>query len=218
MKFRTRWIAAPALLLATLAGCGLGDEDGFQNEKLTEARTHWDRQDVASYSYILELECFCAPASQLRPVLATVQNGAVTSVLYWDENPAKRTPAPADVFAPYDTVEELFDVVEEAIRRDADVLQVGYDPSTAFRTLSTSRSSPATTIECCWWSRSSPPPRAPDLRSAGGNVKRQGREPSLPPFILRMRRCLRSGAPLAFGSAGLPVSVITLERRCPHEP
>lgn len=132
MKFRTRWIAAPALLLATLAGCGLGDDNSFQNDKLTEARTLWDRQDVASYSYILELECFCAPASQLRPVLVTVQNGAVSSVLYWDEDPAKRTPAPADVFAPYDTVEELFDLVKEAIDRDADVLQVGYHPEYGF--------------------------------------------------------------------------------------
>ncbi|HEV3051145.1 MAG TPA: DUF6174 domain-containing protein [Longimicrobium sp.] len=132
MKFRTRWIAGPALLLATLAGCGLGDDNSFQNNKLTEARTRWDSKGVASYSYILELDCFCAPASQLNPVLVTVQNGAVTSVVYWDENPAKRTPAPATVFAPYDTVEELFDLVKDAIDRDADVLQVGYHPEYGF--------------------------------------------------------------------------------------
>jgi hypothetical protein len=131
MKFRTGWIGAPALLLAALAGCELGD-DSLQADTLTEARTLWDRKAVASYSYILELECFCAPASQLNPVLVTVHNGAVTSVVYWDENPANRPPAPAGLFAPYDTVEELFEMVEDAIRRDADVLQVGYDPEYGF--------------------------------------------------------------------------------------
>jgi hypothetical protein len=122
MTFRTRWIAVPALLLAALAGCNLGDDDGFQRRKLAEARTLWDRKDVASYSYLLELQCFCAPASQLEPVVVTVRNGAVTSVKYEDG-----TSAPGAVFGAYDTVEELFDMIEDAIDRDADMLQVGYD-------------------------------------------------------------------------------------------
>lgn len=135
MTLRTRWIAAPALLLATLAGCELGDDDSFQNRKLAEARTLWDRKDVASYSYILELECFCAPAEQLQPVLVTVRNGAAASVVYWDDNPANRPPAPAAIFGPYDTVEELFDMIEDAIDRDADLLQVGYDRDYGFPTV-----------------------------------------------------------------------------------
>lgn len=133
MTFRSKWIAAPVLLLAALAGCeGLGDDDSFQLQKLAQARTQWDSKNVASYSYIVELECFCAPASELEPVLVTVRNGAVASLEYWDENPAKRTPAPAAIFGPYDTVEELFDLVEDAIDRDADMLQVGYDPEYGF--------------------------------------------------------------------------------------
>lgn len=132
MKFRTRWIAAPALLLATLAGCDLGNDDSFQRGNLAQARARWDSKDLTSYSYVLELQCFCAPASQLEPVLVTVQNGAVASLQYWDEDPTKRTPAPAAIFAPYDTVEELFDIVDDAITRDADVLQVGYDSQYGF--------------------------------------------------------------------------------------
>jgi hypothetical protein len=127
MKTRTRWMMLPVLLLAVMAGC-LGDDDTFQRDKLSAARTLWDEKNVSSYTYILELQCFCAPASQLEPVLVTVQNGAVASLQYWDEDPADRTPAPASVFGPYDTVEELFDFVAEAISRDANVLQVGYDP------------------------------------------------------------------------------------------
>lgn len=132
MKMRTRWMTIPALLLATVLGGCLDNSDSFQRNKLNAARTLWNSKNVASYSYILELQCFCAPASQLMPVLVTVQNGAVASVQYWDEDPADRTPAPASVFGPYDTVEELFDFVGEAIRQDADVLQVGYDAEYGF--------------------------------------------------------------------------------------
>jgi hypothetical protein len=128
MKTRTRWTILPALLLSALLGGCLGDDDSFQRDKLSAARSLWDSKNVSSYTYILELQCFCAPATQLSPVLVTVQNGAVTSLQYWDENPAKRTPAPASIFGPYDTVDELFDFVADAIDRDADVLQVGYDP------------------------------------------------------------------------------------------
>ena len=131
MKTRMKWIAT-ALLLLPLAGCGLGDDDGFQRQNLSQARLRWEGKNVASYSYIIELQCFCAPASQLRPVLVTVQNGAVASLQYYHANPAQRTPAPAEVFGPYDTVEELFDIVDDAIDRDADLLQVGYDPEYGF--------------------------------------------------------------------------------------
>ena len=132
MKFRTRWMMVPALLLSTLAGCDLGDDDSFQRQNLQQARTRWDARDVASYSYILELQCFCASASELKPVLVTVNNGAVVSLQYWNENPNARPPAPASIFGPYDTVEELFALVADAIDRDADVLQVGYDPEYGF--------------------------------------------------------------------------------------
>lgn len=128
MKTRTRWTILPALLLSALLGGCLGDDDSFQRDKLSAARSLWDSKNVSSYTYILELQCFCAPATQLSPVLVTVENGAVKSLQYWNTDPSKRTPAPASIFGPYDTVEELFDFVADAIDRDADVLQVGYDP------------------------------------------------------------------------------------------
>lgn len=131
MKMRTRWMMVP-LLLSALAGCSLGNDDSFQRDNLNQARTQWDSKKVSSYTYILELQCFCAPASQLQPVLVTVRNGAVASLQYWDEDPADRTPAPASVFGAYDTVEELFDFVADAINRDSDVLQVGYDAEYGF--------------------------------------------------------------------------------------
>lgn len=132
MKVRMKWMILPALLLSALAGCEIADDDGFQLDKLNQARTLWNGKDVDSYSYVLELQCFCAPANDLRPVVVTVQNGAVQSVLYDSENPAQRTPAPASIFGTLDTVEELFAFVEDAIDRDADLLQVGYDAEYGF--------------------------------------------------------------------------------------
>lgn len=131
MRTRMKWIA-PALLLPLLAGCELGDNDEFQRQNLAQARLRWAGKNVTSYSYVLELQCFCAPATQLRPVLVTVQNGAAVSLEYYHENPAQRTPAPADIFGPYDTVEELFEIIDDAIDRDADRLQVGYDQEYGF--------------------------------------------------------------------------------------
>lgn len=131
MKLAIRTIL-PALVLASLAGCDIFDDDSFQNQKLAEAQALWRSRNVASYTYVLELQCFCAPAEQLRPVLVTVQNGATTSLQYHHDDPAQRTPAPAEVFGAYDTVEELFAVVRDAIDRDANVLQVGYNQEYGF--------------------------------------------------------------------------------------
>lgn len=132
MKIRfVRGMLAPVLLVGALAGCdGLlgsgGDE--VQREEYRAAASRWAAARVSSYSYVVTLICGCAPASDLRPVRVTVRNGAVVSRVYESNDPAQRTPASADVFGPYDTVEELFDVVQSSINGEADLLNVAYHP------------------------------------------------------------------------------------------
>lgn len=132
-----RSMLAPALLLVSLAGCeGLisgGDE--AQRQQYRVAVDRWEQANIASYSYVVELFCACAPAADLRPVRVTVQNGAVVSRTYVSDNPAQRTPAPEAVFGPYDTVEELFAAVNNSIGQDADVLNVVYHPEYGLPTL-----------------------------------------------------------------------------------
>jgi Family of unknown function (DUF6174) len=135
MKIPGKWSAllAPALLLATLPGCdGLfgTDNDAAQREQFTASLNAWRAANVDDYGYTLELNCACAPASQLGIVRVTVRNGAVVSRVY-----TNGTAAPESVFGPYDTVEELFDVVEDAISRDADLLSVIYHPTYGFPSL-----------------------------------------------------------------------------------
>ena len=66
-------------------------------------------------------------------MVVTVQSGQPVSRVYKKAQTTDPTvPASAEVFGPYDTVDELFEVVEDAIDRDANVLQVGYNDERGF--------------------------------------------------------------------------------------
>jgi len=134
MKILRKQILLVPALVASLAGCdGLfgNDNQEAQREQFNAAFGHWQSLGIDTYSYALELACACAPASQLREVRVTVENGAVASITYEDNDAA----APSAVFGPYDTIEELFSAVEEAISQDPDVLSVVYDPQYGFPSL-----------------------------------------------------------------------------------
>lgn len=132
-----RRMLAPALLLAALAGCKdlVSGGDDVQREQYRVATGRWEDAGLTSYSYVLELACACAPTSELRAVRVTVQNGTVVERRYESNDPSQRTPASETVFGPYDTVEELFAAVEEAIERESDVLNVIYHPTYGVPTL-----------------------------------------------------------------------------------
>lgn len=132
-----RTVLAPALLLAALGGCKdlVSGGDDVQREQYRVATGRWQDAGLTSYSYVLELACACAPTSELRAVRVTVSNGTVVERRYESNDPAQRAPAPEAVFGPYDTVEELFAAVEEAIERESDVLNVIYHPTYGVPTL-----------------------------------------------------------------------------------
>ena len=132
-----RTLLAPALLLAPLGGCKelISGGDDVQREQYRVAHDRWEDAALASYSYVLELACACAPTSELRAVRVTVLNGTVVERRYESNDPSQRTPASETVFGPYDTVEELFAAVDDAIDRDSDVLNVIYHPTYGVPTL-----------------------------------------------------------------------------------
>ncbi|HEY7767038.1 DUF6174 domain-containing protein, partial [Longimicrobium sp.] len=97
------------------------------------ARALWGREGGPSYTYTLELQCYCAAGTSLAPVVVTVKSDQPVSRIYKKANAADPTiSASADVFGPYDTVDELFEVIEDAIDRDANILQVGYNDLRGF--------------------------------------------------------------------------------------
>ena len=123
-----RSMLAPALLLASLSGCEglLHDGDEEQRQQFAVASARWAAADIDSYTFTLGLACECGSANDLRDIVVTVRNGAVVSREYEDD---PGTAAPESIFGPYDTVEELFQVVASSISRDADLLNVGYHPT-----------------------------------------------------------------------------------------
>ena len=132
MKSRT--LAGALLLAVVAAGCDNPfDNDQFQREELARARALWGREGGPSYTFTMQLQCYCAPGTSLAPVIVTVQNGQPVSRIYVKAKPTDPSiAASAEVFGPYDTVEELFEVIEDAIDRDANILQVGYNDHKGF--------------------------------------------------------------------------------------
>jgi len=129
-----RKLAGVLLLAVAAAGCDNPfDNDQFQREELARARALWGREGGPSYTFTLELQCYCASGTSLAPVSVTVKNDQPVSRIYKKANPADPSvTASAEVFGPYDTVDELFEVIEDAIDRDANVLQVGYNDAKGF--------------------------------------------------------------------------------------
>lgn len=93
-----------------------------QRAELTVARRRWADQGPDSYRYRFQYLCFC-PSSLATPVEIHVRDGRVVAVL----DPSSGRPAPSEPGRPAPTVEDLFAVVEQAIARPVDWLDVQYD-------------------------------------------------------------------------------------------
>ena len=113
--------AVLAVALA-LAGCDSPFSSSGPEEDLEEARRTWSGQGIDSYTFKVSQLCFCGPDTQGTFAVVVVR-GSVASVTDV-ETGAPRTPNP---FVPL-TVLALFAKVEDAIDRDADRLDVRYDP------------------------------------------------------------------------------------------
>jgi hypothetical protein len=131
---KIRKLAGALLLAVAAAGCDNPfDNDRFHREELARARALWAREGGPSYTFTLELQCYCAPGTSLKPVDVTVRSGQPVSRTYTKARPTDPSvTASAEVFGAYDTVDELFEVIEDAIDRDANVLQVGYNDQRGF--------------------------------------------------------------------------------------
>lgn len=109
-----------------LGGC-IGPFSPSGTEKaLEDAREQWDRQGISSYRFRVSRLCFCAPDAR-RPLIVTVQLGRVTSLTDAETG----APFTGDPFMPV-TVDGLFAAVDAALDRDADHVDVRYDPQLGY--------------------------------------------------------------------------------------
>ena len=118
----TRVLTAMAVL-ATSGACGdLGPGDGSFAE-VTRNQERWQQQRPATYRYGVERLCFCGVEAR-GPVRVTVAGDDVTDRTYIDSG--ETVPGLFEDLFP--TVDGLFDVLRDAIEREAHRIDVTYDP------------------------------------------------------------------------------------------
>jgi hypothetical protein len=116
------------LLVAVVSGSACGAQNKIE-ESLNRHRQQWAGQEIGSYRYQLRVNCFCPP-EVTEPVIVEVRNGATISVSY----AATGRLAESRYFEKYDTVDELFIVIDDALGRKADEISVTYDEKLGFPT------------------------------------------------------------------------------------
>ncbi len=124
-------LRAGASILATVlaAACafpGLGPYEDLADE-LERNRRLWSSTGIDHYQVNLRRICFCHPDAT-RERVVHVRGGTIVSVVDAETGEA----APEELLSLYVDVEGLFDIVEDAIHRDAAELTVRFDPELGY--------------------------------------------------------------------------------------
>jgi len=99
------------------------------SSQLETNRQLWNQQKLSHYRYTFRRSCFCAPKAT-EPAVIEVRNGKVVSIT--DAKSGK--PVDSEIFQQYDSIPKLFDVIKDAIARNASSLTVKYDPKFGYPT------------------------------------------------------------------------------------
>jgi Family of unknown function (DUF6174) len=92
-------------------------------------RSLWDQANISNYRITVSNSCFCIPDAR-GPVVIEVRNGQTTSIT----SVATGKPVNPQFFEKYRTIPKLFNVVQDAINREAFSLDVRYDPKLGYPT------------------------------------------------------------------------------------
>ena len=117
---RSMALCTLALVSVVVAACGvLGPED--EPSELDRNRELWQNAALTNYGFALEQLCFCGETAR-GPVRLQVVGGVATSRTYVSSGEA----VPAVFEESFPTVEGLFDILRDAIDRDAFRIDVTY--------------------------------------------------------------------------------------------
>lgn len=108
----------------------LSENEPNNNNVISELNTHrqlWLSQKIKKYQYTYKQICFCPPPANI-PVKVSVKNKKITAV-----TPLETT-QPLEKLNPesYKTIEQLFEIIENAVARNADTITVTYDPKLGY--------------------------------------------------------------------------------------
>jgi hypothetical protein len=124
-------VRAPnVLLIATLACVALGA--GAQPAELAAGRSAWRAAKLVDYEYGYRKYCACHPDSPPETIV-TVRGGEVVGVRHRPVDSANEVQAEARNLKYYWTIDELFELIDSAQRRGAQV-RASYDPKRGFPT------------------------------------------------------------------------------------
>ncbi len=104
-----------------------GESNSLLIEELKENRQLWRSQQIENYQYIYQQRCFC-PLPSNEPLKVSVKNDKITQVVNLNNNQVI-----TDLTLPK-TIEELFNIIKDAIQRNADEILITYDPTLGYPT------------------------------------------------------------------------------------
>jgi hypothetical protein len=121
-----RLLVVPAMLAAFAGGCAdQGPRTGTLEGEIAANRALWEATRPASYTYDLEHVCFCGVEGR-GPVRVVVQNGVVVARTYVDTGESVQ----ASFVEVFPSVDGLFDVLSDAVRRRAYDVRVTWGSGT----------------------------------------------------------------------------------------
>jgi hypothetical protein len=113
----------PALLALLCSSCrDLGPATDPLQEEINLQRARWESRRPSAYVYEVERICFCAEGAR-GPARIRVQGTQVVGRTYT----ASGAPVDSDFQRLFPSVDGLFDVLDDALDRGADQIQVQWD-------------------------------------------------------------------------------------------
>ncbi|HIK08416.1 MAG TPA: hypothetical protein IGS40_27700 [Trichormus sp. M33_DOE_039] len=92
------------------------------SKRLKFNRSLWNSRNISNYRYTFSNGCFCVPDAR-GPVVIEVRNGKTVSIT----SVATGQPVDPQFFQNYNTIPKLFNVIQDAIARQASSLTVQYN-------------------------------------------------------------------------------------------
>ena len=119
---------APFLLVCLPMLIACSDSHGPEQSELNASLARWESADVEDYRFRFQRLCFCI---FIDPVNIEVRGGEITSVVHADSGTVVDTTQMSGYFL---TVDELFEVVQDAIDQEAYSLTVEYHAQLGYPT------------------------------------------------------------------------------------
>lgn len=119
----------PVMSQPTIEVAQLAANNNLAQRRLNFNRNLWNKQNISNYRYTLSNSCFCLPDAR-GPVIIEVRNGQTTSITSVETG----QPVNPEFFNNYNTIPKLFNLIQDAINRRADRLDVDYNARLGYPT------------------------------------------------------------------------------------